>query len=96
MVFNEVLKLSSPTISFPLRPLTDSSFKFYQVISAKMAGTTEHRKELLDILSEVKTRVQDNVGSVEFPIPQFIIIGKQSVGKSRIIETFAVRGKCEG
>ncbi|CAD7957861.1 unnamed protein product [Amoebophrya sp. A120] len=47
------------------------------------------RKELLDVLSEVKTRVMDTVGSVDFPMPQFILIGKQSVGKSRIIETLA-------
>ena len=50
---------------------------------------TDLRKELLDVLSEVKTRVQDTVGSVDFPMPQFILIGKQSVGKSRIIETLA-------
>ena len=47
------------------------------------------RKELLDVLSEIKTRVADTVGSVDFPLPQFILIGKQSVGKSRIIETLA-------
>lgn len=47
------------------------------------------RKELLDVLSEVKTRVQEHVGGVDFPMPQFILIGKQSVGKSRIIETLA-------
>ena len=58
-----------------------------------MAGGSDNdgvRKELLDVLSEVKTRVQDTVGTVDFPMPQFILIGKQSVGKSRIIETLAV------
>ena len=50
------------------------------------------RKELLDVLSEVKTRVQETVGSVDFPMPQFILIGKQSVGKSRLIEALA--GEC--
>merc|ERR1711957_844710 len=34
-------------------------------------------------------RVQDKLGVVDFPMPQFIIIGKQSVGKSRLIETLA-------
>lgn len=40
------------------------------------------RAELLDVLSEVKTRVQDKMGSVDFPLPQFILIGKQSVCQS--------------
>mmetsp|Transcript_47732 Transcript_47732/g.104038 ORF Transcript_47732/g.104038 Transcript_47732/m.104038 type:complete len:728 (-) Transcript_47732:125-2308(-) len=44
---------------------------------------------LLDVLSEVKTRVQDKLGIVDFPMPQFILIGSQSVGKSRLIESFA-------
>lgn len=47
------------------------------------------KSELLDVLSEVKTRVQDNLGIVDFPMPQFILIGSQSVGKSRLVETFA-------
>jgi len=48
-----------------------------------------HRTELLDVLSEVKTKVQDKVGAVDIPLPQFILIGKQSVGKSRLIEALA-------
>lgn len=48
-----------------------------------------HRAELLDVLSEVKTKVQDKIGTVDFPLPQFILIGKQSVGKSRLVESLA-------
>lgn len=47
------------------------------------------KSELLDVLSDVKTRVQDKLGIVDFPMPQFILIGKQSVGKSRLIEALA-------
>lgn len=47
------------------------------------------KTELLDVLSEVKTRVQDRLGIVDFPMPQFILIGSQSVGKSRLVESFA-------
>jgi len=47
------------------------------------------KSELLDVLSEVKTRVQDKLGIVDFPMPQFILIGSQSVGKSRLVESFA-------
>mmetsp|Transcript_94729 Transcript_94729/g.203462 ORF Transcript_94729/g.203462 Transcript_94729/m.203462 type:complete len:730 (-) Transcript_94729:87-2276(-) len=47
------------------------------------------KSELLDVLSEVKTRVQDKLGIVDFPMPQFILIGSQSVGKSRLVECFA-------
>eukprot|EP00919_Chromeraceae_sp_WS-2016_P055678 GHVR01132274.1.p1 GENE.GHVR01132274.1~~GHVR01132274.1.p1 ORF type:complete len:620 (+),score=123.12 GHVR01132274.1:134-1993(+) len=47
------------------------------------------RSELLDVLSDVKMKVQDKLGIVDFPIPQFVIIGKQSVGKSRLVEAFA-------
>eukprot|EP00820_Chromera_velia_P030984 Cvel_13534.t1-p1 / transcript=Cvel_13534.t1 / gene=Cvel_13534 / organism=Chromera_velia_CCMP2878 / gene_product=Dynamin-like protein C, putative / transcript_product=Dynamin-like protein C, putative / location=Cvel_scaffold928:60181-62161(+) / protein_length=365 / sequence_SO=supercontig / SO=protein_coding / is_pseudo=false len=47
------------------------------------------RSALLDILSDVKMKVQDKLGIADFPIPQFIIIGKQSVGKSRLIESLA-------
>lgn len=45
--------------------------------------------ELLNILGDVKARVQDRLGVVDFPMPQFIIVGKQSVGKSRLIEALA-------
>jgi GTP-binding protein EngB required for normal cell division len=48
-----------------------------------------NKNELLDVLSEVKTRVQDKLGIVDFPMPQFILIGSQSVGKSRLVESFA-------
>jgi len=45
--------------------------------------------ELLNLLGDVKARVQDKLGVVDFPMPQFILLGKQSVGKSRLIETLA-------
>lgn len=44
---------------------------------------------MLNVLGDVKARVQDRLGIVDFPMPQFILIGKQSVGKSRLIETLA-------
>jgi GTP-binding protein EngB required for normal cell division len=47
------------------------------------------KTELLKVLSDVKARVVDKLGMTDFPIPQFILIGKQSVGKSRLIETLA-------
>jgi len=47
------------------------------------------RSELLNVLGDVKARIQDKLGIVEFPLPQFILIGKQSVGKSRLIEALA-------
>merc|ERR1719230_1450675 len=47
------------------------------------------KSDLLNILGEVKARVQDKLGIVGFPMPQFILIGKQSVGKSRLIEALA-------
>ena len=53
-------------------------------MSANVAG-----KELLAVLGDVKASVQDKLGIVDFPIPQFILIGKQSVGKSRLIEALA-------
>lgn len=33
--------------------------------------------------------MQDKLGIVDFPMPQFIIIGSQSVGKSRLVEAIA-------
>mmetsp|Transcript_64954 Transcript_64954/g.139107 ORF Transcript_64954/g.139107 Transcript_64954/m.139107 type:complete len:733 (-) Transcript_64954:12-2210(-) len=47
------------------------------------------KSELLNLLGDVKARVQDKLGTVDFPMPQFILIGKQSVGKSRLIEALA-------
>lgn len=47
--------------------------------SPKVSEGQAQRTELLDVLSEVKTKVQDKIGSVDFPLPQFILIGKQSV-----------------
>ena len=53
-------------------------------------GVSPERTELLNLISQIKSRVVDKVGtSVSFPIPQFILIGKQSVGKSRLVESFA-------
>jgi GTP-binding protein EngB required for normal cell division len=65
--------------------MSDSRFKKASVFTDDQI----HRTELLDVLSEVKTKVQDRLGSVDFPLPQFILIGKQSVGKSRLIESLA-------
>lgn len=56
-----------------------------------MAGVAS-KSELLNVLGDVKARVQDRLGIVDFPMPQFILIGKQSVGKSRLIEALA--GEC--
>jgi GTP-binding protein EngB required for normal cell division len=47
------------------------------------------RSELINVLGDVKARVQDKLGIVDFPMPQFILIGKQSVGKSRLCEALA-------
>ena len=41
---------------------------------------------MLNLICEVKARLDGKVDSLSFPIPQFIVIGKQSVGKSRLIE----------
>eukprot|EP00418_Pyrodinium_bahamense_P099611 CAMPEP_0179037846 /NCGR_PEP_ID=MMETSP0796-20121207/14334_1 /TAXON_ID=73915 /ORGANISM="Pyrodinium bahamense, Strain pbaha01" /LENGTH=728 /DNA_ID=CAMNT_0020734157 /DNA_START=78 /DNA_END=2264 /DNA_ORIENTATION=+ len=53
------------------------------------AGGVGSKSELLNVLGDVKARVQDKLGIVDFPMPQFILIGKQSVGKSRLIEALA-------
>jgi GTP-binding protein EngB required for normal cell division len=50
------------------------------------------KSELLNVLGDVKVRVQDKLGIVDFPMPQFILLGRQSVGKSRLIEALA--GEC--
>lgn len=52
-------------------------------------GADERKKLLLNLISEVKARLDGKVDSLSFPIPQFIVIGKQSVGKSRLIEALA-------
>lgn len=57
-----------------------------------MASAVASNSELLNVLGDVKARVQDKLGVVDFPMPQFILIGKQSVGKSRLIEALA--GEC--
>eukprot|EP00927_Polykrikos_kofoidii_P084553 TRINITY_DN8942_c0_g1_i1.p1 TRINITY_DN8942_c0_g1~~TRINITY_DN8942_c0_g1_i1.p1 ORF type:complete len:745 (-),score=142.62 TRINITY_DN8942_c0_g1_i1:659-2893(-) len=55
----------------------------------QQGGSVGSKTELLNVLGEVKARVQDKLGIVGFPMPQFILIGKQSVGKSRLIEALA-------
>eukprot|EP00928_Gymnodinium_smaydae_P087693 TRINITY_DN71926_c0_g1_i1.p1 TRINITY_DN71926_c0_g1~~TRINITY_DN71926_c0_g1_i1.p1 ORF type:complete len:740 (+),score=222.74 TRINITY_DN71926_c0_g1_i1:184-2403(+) len=54
-----------------------------------MSDSVGSKTELLNVLGDVKARVQDKLGIVDFPMPQFILIGKQSVGKSRLIEALA-------
>eukprot|EP00928_Gymnodinium_smaydae_P052964 TRINITY_DN37078_c0_g1_i1.p1 TRINITY_DN37078_c0_g1~~TRINITY_DN37078_c0_g1_i1.p1 ORF type:complete len:730 (+),score=216.91 TRINITY_DN37078_c0_g1_i1:87-2276(+) len=49
----------------------------------------EKKRLLLNLVSEVKARLEGKVDTLAFPIPQFIVIGKQSVGKSRLIEGLA-------
>jgi len=56
--------------------------------SAAMASVGS-KTQLLNVLGDVKARVQDKLGIVDFPMPQFILVGKQSVGKSRLIEALA-------
>lgn len=49
-------------------------------------------QELLNLVSSVKARIDASIGNesgLDFPIPQFIIVGSQSVGKSRLIESLA-------
>jgi len=52
-------------------------------------AATERKRMLLNLVSEVKARLDGKVDSLMFPIPQFIVCGKQSVGKSRLIEALA-------
>jgi len=52
-------------------------------------GAIARKKLLLNLVSEVKARLDGKVDALSFPIPQFIVVGKQSVGKSRLIEAFA-------
>ncbi|KAF4671243.1 Dynamin- protein [Perkinsus chesapeaki] len=52
-------------------------------------GALSSRSELLNLVSQIKSRVQDKLTGVDFPIPQFILIGRQSVGKSRLVEALA-------
>lgn len=54
-----------------------------------MAEGVAAKSELISVLGDVKARVQDKLGIVDFPMPQFILIGKQSVGKSRLTEALA-------
>jgi len=53
-----------------------------------MAGSTSTRTELIKVLGDVKALLQDRLG-LNIPMPQFILIGKQSVGKSRLTEALA-------
>lgn len=56
---------------------------------SSLFGQKAGRDELLDVISSVKTKLLDVLGVIELPIPQFILVGKQSVGKSRLIEALA-------
>lgn len=56
---------------------------------SSLFGGQSGRTELLDVISHVKSSLLDTLGVVDFPIPQFILVGKQSVGKSRLIESLA-------
>merc|ERR1719183_491431 len=49
-------------------------------------GQANMGQKLLNLVSGVKSRIGEEIG---FPIPQFILIGKQSVGKSRVTEALA-------
>jgi len=46
-------------------------------------------KAVLDLIFAIKNRLDGKVDGISFPIPQFIVVGKQSVGKSRLIEALA-------
>eukprot|EP00397_Hematodinium_sp_SG-2012_P010239 GEMP01010348.1.p1 GENE.GEMP01010348.1~~GEMP01010348.1.p1 ORF type:complete len:726 (+),score=148.66 GEMP01010348.1:83-2260(+) len=50
------------------------------------------RKALLNLIGNMKTKLMELDVGTDFPIPQFILIGAQSVGKSRLIEALA--GEC--
>ena len=50
------------------------------------AGGTVLSLERLDQNPGRLLSAEDKLGIVDFPMPQFILIGRQSVGKSRLIE----------
>jgi GTP-binding protein EngB required for normal cell division len=54
-----------------------------------MASAHDQRTRLLDLLSDIKVEVQNSLGQVDFPMPQFVVLGRQSVGKSRLVEALA-------
>ena len=64
-----------------------SNSKSFALIGSN--NENDQRSALLDVLSKVKTEVQDKLGCADFPMPQFVLLGKQSVGKSRLIEALA-------
>eukprot|EP01066_Platyproteum_vivax_P006918 Platyproteum_vivax@DN2574_c0_g1_i1.p1 len=47
------------------------------------------KQQLFDFFSEIRVKVQDKMNLTDIPAPQFVIVGKQSVGKSRLIESLA-------
>jgi len=56
-------------------------------------GTPKNdRTALLNLIGNIKTKLMELDVGADFPIPNFILIGKQSVGKSRLIEALA--GEC--
>ena len=60
--------------------------------SSRSPSPQRHRsraRQLLDVLSDVKIQVADQLGAEDFPLPQFILVGTQSVGKSRLLEALA-------
>ncbi|CAE7864868.1 dlpC [Symbiodinium microadriaticum] len=77
--------------SFPSNPADEVLGSAVPFLGAAMASVGA-KSDLLNVLGDVKARVQDKLGIVDFPMPQFILIGRQSVGKSRLIEALA--GEC--
>eukprot|EP00927_Polykrikos_kofoidii_P084562 TRINITY_DN8942_c0_g4_i1.p1 TRINITY_DN8942_c0_g4~~TRINITY_DN8942_c0_g4_i1.p1 ORF type:complete len:732 (-),score=116.39 TRINITY_DN8942_c0_g4_i1:371-2566(-) len=53
------------------------------------SGCVGSNTELHNLLGEVKGRLREKSGIVGLPMPQFVLIGRQSVGKSRLLEAIA-------
>jgi len=52
-------------------------------------SSVDSHSDLLNALGDIKARVQGQPGLVILPIPQFIVVAKDSVEKSRLLEAFA-------
>ena len=75
---------SSGLEELSLRILTkDSTFTFMGIPNGLKAYSLLESYWALRALPHL---LQDKLGIVDFPMPQFILIGRQSVGKSRLIE----------
>ncbi|GIY56980.1 dynamin-1 [Caerostris extrusa] len=72
---------------------TDVHQKIFQILQIVYGrqGEPEHERDLIDMMNELQSKLVANGYSLDIPLPQIVVVGSQSAGKSSVLENIVGR-----